>query len=311
MTIDLEGDVAIVTGAGRGLGRAYALELARRGARVAVNDVSAAEAAEVVAEIRTGGGAAVAVSASVTTPDGGQAIVDAAVEAFGTVDIVVNNAGFLRPGYLEDLTADRIDDVLAVHLRGAFSVTQPAWRVMKQKGYGRVVMTSSSSGLFSHHGLSNYAAAKAGLYGLTKALAFEGRDHGVLVNAVLPYASTTITSGDPVPDLDEVWAASMPPGLSRSGMTPDRREPGLVAPLVTFLASRSCAVTGEAFSACGGRFARVFVGVADGWLAPDPGSVTAEAIAAHLDEIRDTSRSSIPAWMFDEWADVARRLSQP
>jgi NAD(P)-dependent dehydrogenase (short-subunit alcohol dehydrogenase family) len=310
MATEVSGDVAVVTGAGRGLGRAYALELGRRMAKVVVNDMASAEADAVVEEIVRAGGQSVAVCASVATPAGGQAIIDAAVEAFGTVDIVVNNAGFLRPGYFEDLTPDRIDDVLEVHLRGAFSVTQPAWRIMKEKGYGRVVLTSSSSGLFSHHGLSSYAAAKAGLYGLTKALAFEGRDHGVKVNAVLPYARTTITANDPVPDLDDVWAAAMPAGVSRASIPAARQDPAVVAPLITYLVSRGCEVTGEAFSACAGRFARVFVGVAEGWLAPAAATVSAEDLEEHLDAIRDTSRASIPRWMFDEWADVAKRVAE-
>jgi NAD(P)-dependent dehydrogenase (short-subunit alcohol dehydrogenase family) len=205
--IDFDGQVVIVTGGGRGIGRAYCLDLGARGARVVVADISAVDADAVVEKISGAGGIALAAHYDVATKVGGEQIVQAALDHFGRLDAVINNAGILRNGYFEDLTEGQIESVFAVHLKGAFFGTQPAWRVMKQRGYGRLVMTSSTSGIFSHQGLSNYAAAKAGLYGLTKALAFEGRPFGIMVNAVLPTATSMIQEGNPVPGFDMDWGS--------------------------------------------------------------------------------------------------------
>ncbi len=307
MTVDLTNDTVIVTGAGRGLGRSYALDLASRGANVIVNDVAADEADAVVAQIVAAGGQAAAVAASVSTPAGGASIVEAALDTFGSVDAVVNNAGFLRCGYFEELSQDDIDSVIDVHLRGAFHVTQPAWRQMVAAGYGRIVFTCSASGMFSNQGLANYAAAKAGLYGLTKALAFEGAAHGIGVNALLPNAATSIMATSPIPNFLELWDSMMPPGITRASIPEERRQTHLVTPLVTFLASRQCAVSGEAYSSIGGHYARMFVGVSDGWLSPTP-AVTADDIEAHLAQIRDVTKHSVPNWLFDEWAGVAQQI---
>jgi len=304
--ISLAGRVAIVTGAGRGLGRAHALSLARHGASVIVNDLGgegemAPDADAVVAEIEAEGGLAVASYDSVATPQGGKAIVDRALEAFGTVDAVVSNAGVLRNANFEDLTLEQLDEVLDTHLRGAFFVLQPAFVVMRDRGYGRIVLTSSSAGAFGMGGLANYAAAKAGLVGLAKALAIEGGEFGILANAILPYGNAP-------------WRG---PGAHASrgvGVFADhdvlrpRMEPGTVSPLVTYLASQACAVTGEAFSALAGRFARAFVGLTEGWLADDPYAVTPDEIAARLDEIMRTGGSWIPATIGEEQASVAEIL---
>lgn len=305
--ISFENQVVVITGAGRGIGRAYALEFARRGAAVVVADVSREYTDEVVAEIIAAGGKAVACYESVASPEGGAAIIDTAVNTFGTVDVLINNAGFLRNGYFEDLTVAQIDAVLDVHLRSSFFVTQPAWRIMKAKRYGRVIMTSSSSGLFSHHGLSNYAAAKGGVYGLTKALAYEGANHGITCNAILPYAQTTIGVRDPIPDFEANVEKFL--DLNAAGQWLSQNTPEQISHLATYLASRECGVSGEAFSVCCGRYARVFVGVADGWLAPEPAKVSPEMVRDHFDLIRDVSHHTVPMWLFEEIATVSNRLA--
>lgn len=297
MSIAFDGQVAIVTGAGQGLGRAYALELARRGARVVVNDLagldspagSAAEA--VVREIQFAGGQAVACHDTVATAEGGSAILDCALAHFGTVDVVIHNAGVWRHKYFDEMTPDQLDPVLDVHLRGAFFVTQPAWAIMKAKRYGRIVLTSSSTGAFGRVAGSNYAAAKAAMLGLARALALEGGAHGIKINCILPVAP--FRNRGPVP-------AELTEQLYKAGLAPEQAGPERVAPMVAYLASRACAVNGEAFSAGGNRFARVFVAVADGWINPDDTPATAEDIAAHLSEIEDLSSYAIPETSIDE-----------
>lgn len=178
-TIRFDGRVGIVTGAGGGLGRAYVMELARLGARVVVNDIAYGAADKVVAEIAANGGSAVASRDSVATRAGGRAIYDHAVEAFGRIDILISNAGILRQARFEDMSEADIDEVIDVHLKGAFHVGQPAFAAMKSQGYGRMLFTSSSSGLFGHPWQASYAAAKAGVVGLANAIALEGKPHGI------------------------------------------------------------------------------------------------------------------------------------
>lgn len=303
MPIGFDGQVAVVTGAGQGLGREYALELGRRGARVVVNDLAGLDepdgstAEAVVREIAAAGGQAVASHDSVATPAGGRAIVDLAVETFGTIDAVIHNAGVWRHKYFEEMTADQLDPVLDVHLRGAFFVTQPAWAVMRAKGYGRIVLTSSSTGAFGRVAGSNYAAAKAAMLGMARAMALEGGEHGIKTNCILPVAP--FRNRGPVP-------AVLTEQLAKSGLTPDDAGPDLVAPMVVYLASADCAVNGEAYSAGGGRFGRVFTAVADGWIGPLQGRASAEDIAAHLAEIRDLSHYRIPATSLDELAVIGQ-----
>lgn len=303
MAIIYNGQVVIVTGAGQGLGRAYALELGRRGARVVVNDVGGLKSPEgptadkVVREIVSHGGKAVASYDTVATPEGGKAIVDKAVRTFGTIDAVIHNAGVWRHKYYEDMTSDQLDPVLDVHLRGAFFVTQPAWSIMKAKEYGRIVFTSSSTGAFGRIAGTNYAAAKAAMLGLARALSLEGAQHGIKVNCILPVAPFR-KGGPPLAALAET--------LNNSGLSPEVAGPERVAPMVVYLASDACTVSGEAFSAGGGRFGRVFIAVADGWMGPLDSCATAEDIEEHLPQIGDLTSYQIPPTSLDELAIIGR-----
>ncbi|MEO3757263.1 SDR family NAD(P)-dependent oxidoreductase [Mycobacterium sp. B14F4] len=304
--IDFTDRVAIVTGAGRGLGRLYALDLARRGAAVVVNDLGgsmrgdgadSSVADEVVDEITQAGGKAVASYDSVDSPEGGRAIVDTAVDAFGRLDAVVSNAGIFGSVGFEDLTADEWNRMLRVHLNGGFHLSQPAFRVMKgNDGGGRFVFISSSAGIFGQPMEAHYAAAKAGLVGLTNVIAIEGEAHGILANSVMPTGFSrmvTETVGD------EKF-------LAESGFMRAIR-PELVVPLVTFLASAACSVTHRNYSACAGRYARVFVGLSEGWLSDTDSEPTAEDIAAHLDQISATDKFIVPASIVDEVLEVCDR----
>jgi NAD(P)-dependent dehydrogenase (short-subunit alcohol dehydrogenase family) len=315
--VSFDGQVVIVTGAGRGIGRSHALEFARRGATVVVNDLAAEHADDVVAQIKGIGGQASASYGSVATPDGAASVVEAALKRHGTVDAVVNNAGFMRNAPFEQQTPETLAAMLDVHVVGPFFLTQAAWPVLREKGYGRVVMTSSAGGMFAMGGQANYAAAKAGTYGLAKALAFEGRPHGILVNTVLPHATTEVRHHDPAIARDperaaaeEAWAgehgAHFKPGL-REAIGPLRR-PEAISPLVAFLASNACTHSGEAFAVGCGRYARVFVGETRGWVAPDPERVSAEDIVANLDAVRSTEHFGIPDDLYEEIELMAQAI---
>jgi NAD(P)-dependent dehydrogenase (short-subunit alcohol dehydrogenase family) len=303
MSIPFDGQVVIVTGAGQGLGREYALELGRRGAKVVVNDVAGLDSPEgaaadtVVGEIEAAGGKATASHDSVATPEGGKAIVHHALEIFGTVDAVIHNAGVWRHKLYHEMTPDQLDPVLDVHLRGAFFVTQPAWSIMKAKGYGRIVLTSSSTGAFGREAGTNYAAAKAGMLGLGRALALEGAQFGIKTNCILPVAPFRRRGSVPAELIER---------LNNAGLSSEDAGPELVSPMVVYLASAACAVSGEAFSAGGRRYGRVFIGVADGWLSPKGAYTTAEDIEAHLSEIEDLSSYALPASSWGELHDIGR-----
>jgi NAD(P)-dependent dehydrogenase (short-subunit alcohol dehydrogenase family) len=304
--IDFNGQVVIVTGAGRGLGRLYAIELARRGASVVVNDLGgsmhgegadASVADGVVDEIQRAGGVAVASHDSVDSPEGGAAIVAGAVDRFGRLDAVVSNAGIFNSIPFEDLSQDDWRRMLRVHLDGGFYLSQPAYRVMKAAGYGRFVFISSSGGMFGQPLESHYAAAKVGLVGLTNVIAIEGATHGILANAVLPFGFSrmvTETVGDPKA-LEELGFLKV-------------IQPELVVPIVVFLASRACQFSHHNYSACAGRFARVFVGLGEGWLAEPDSSPTADDIAAHLSEVSATQPFTVPMSIFEEVFGVCERL---
>lgn len=296
--ISFDGRVAIVTGAGNGLGRTYALDLAARGAHVLVNDLGGSRdgtggattaAQQVVDEIQAAGGSAVASYDSVATAEGGNAIVQAAVEAFGTVDVVINNAGILRDKSFTNMAQEDIRAVLDVHLLGAFNVTQPAFRIMKEKGYGRLVFTSSNAGVFGNFGQANYGAAKTGLIGLSNVLAIEGLKYGITSNVVLPVARTRLT--------EELL-----------GPLADTLKAELITPLVVFLASEACQVTREVYSALAGRYAQVFTAVTEGWLCPAETVPSAEDVQDHLEQIRDRQTFEVPSSSQDELGLLLPRL---
>ena len=304
--IDFTDQVAIVTGAGRGLGRLYALELARRGASVVVNDLGGtmhgegsdtSVADQVVAEIEAAGGAAVASHESVASPEGGEAIVALAVERFGRLDAVISNAGIFNSIPFDELSADDWRRMLGVHLDGGFYLSQPAYRVMKKQLYGRFVFISSSGGMFGQPLESHYAAAKAGLVGLSNVIAIEGAEHGILSNTVLPFGFSrmvTETVGDPE-------------ALKQIGFL-DVIKPELVVPMVVFLASSACEFSHQNYSACAGRFARVFIGLGEGWFAEKGSNPTADDIQAHLAKVSATEPFTVPGSIFEEVFAVAAQL---
>jgi NAD(P)-dependent dehydrogenase (short-subunit alcohol dehydrogenase family) len=293
--IRFDGRVAIVTGAGGGLGREHALLLAGRGAKVVVNDLggavdgtggSAGPAERTAKEIEELGGVAVADGNTVATPEGGQAIVDTAVEAFGRVDVVINNAGILRDKAFHNLTPELLDPVLDVHLRGAFHVTRPAWARMRTAGYGRVLLTASNSGILGNFGQANYGAAKMGLVGLARVLAQEGARYGIKANVLAPIARTRMT---------EELLGPLAPKL----------DPRLVAPVAAWLVHEDCPVTGEIYSAGGGRVARFFVGLTQGYANPE---LTLEDVRDNFDRVRDETGYTVPVGIADEIGQLARRL---
>ena len=303
--IGFEDQVVIVTGAGRGLGRLYAIELARRGAAVVVNDVGstmhgegtdASVADRVVAEIERAGGVAVASHDSVADPDGAEAIVRTAVDRFSRLDAVVSNAGIFQTVEFEKLAPKDWHRMLEVHLHGSFHLSQPAFRVMKSQGYGRFVFIASSAGLFGQPLAAHYAAAKAGIVGLANVIAIEGAAHGILANSVLPFGSsrmvTETVGGEQI--------AAQSPFLNAL-------DPELVVPIVVFLASRACGFTHHNYSAGAGRYARVFIGLGKGWLAEAGSKPTADDIAAHLAEISATEPFGVPSSIVDEVVEICTR----
>ena len=276
--IRFDGRVAIVTGAGAGLGRVYALELAKRGAKVVVNDLggsrdgtggSQSAADQVVEEIKALGGEAVASYDSVATPEGGQAIVDTAVKAFGRVDIVINNAGILRDKTLVKMDPEHWDAVVDVHLKGAYNVTRPAFVKMREGRYGRIIFTTSSAGLYGNFGQTNYSAAKMGLIGLMNTVKLEGEKHDIKANTVAPIAGTRLTEDILPPDMFE------------------KLKPEFVAPLVLYLCSEQCPVSGAIYNAGMGYFNRVAVLTGAGVVVGDGSEPpSSEAVAEAMEKIK-------------------------
>ncbi len=244
-------------------------------------------AQKVVDEIKAAGGEAVANYDSVATPEGGANIVKTAVDSFGRIDIIINNAGILRDASFKNMTPDQLNPVLDVHLRGAFYVTQPAWSIMRDQGYGRIVNTSSGAGVFGNFGQTNYGAAKMGLVGFTRVLAVEGAKNNIKANAIAPVAKTRMT--------EELL-----------GPVADKLGPEFVTPVVTYLAHESCPVSGEVYSVGGGRVARVFIGVTEGFVDHE---LSPESVRDHFDEIRDESGYSVPGNLNEEMGLALKALS--
>lgn len=281
--LSFDGKVAVVTGAGGGLGKEHAILLASRGAMVVVNDLGGSvdgvgslegPAQSVATEINDAGGVAIADTNSVASPEGGEAIVNTAIENFGRLDILVNNAGILRDKAFHNLEPETVTAVLEVHLEGAFWVTRPAWIKMREQSYGRVVMTSSTSGIFGNFGQSNYGAAKMGLVGLTNVLAIEGAKYNIKVNALAPAARTRMTE-------------NLPGAVSTPAM-----DPAKVSPVVAWLCHEDCPVSGEIYGAGGGRVSRIFVARTPGYSNPD---LTIEDVRDHFDEIRSEDGYVVPS----------------
>jgi NAD(P)-dependent dehydrogenase (short-subunit alcohol dehydrogenase family) len=269
---------------------------------VVVNDVGgtmhgegsdAKVADQVVEEITRAGGIAVASHDSVASPEGGEAIVGAAVERFGRLDAVVSNAGIFQTLPFDEIRPEDWRRMLEVHLDGSFYLSQPAFRVMKSREYGRFVFISSSAGMFGMTGEAHYAAAKAGIFGLKNVIAIEGAPYGIRANAVLPTGFSrmvTETVGG------EQVAAQSP--FLRS------IHPELVVPLVVFLASRACEVTHHNYAAIAGRYAHIFIGYGKGWLAEQCSVPTADDIAAHLADVSATESFTVPSSIYDEVAEI-------
>lgn len=292
-----DGRVAIVTGAGAGLGRTYALELAARGAKVVVNDLggardgsgggSASVADQVVDEIKAKGGEAVANYDNVATVEGGENIVKTAVDAYGTVDILINNAGILRDKSFLKMEPENWDIVIAVHLRGAYCVTRPAWKIMRENQYGRIVLTSSGSGIFGNFGQSNYGAAKMGLVGMMNTLKLEGAKYNITVNTLAPFAASRLTEDVLPPDL----FSSAPPEF--------------VTPLVMYLVSEACTESGSIYQAGQGNFARITVVTGPGMQLGDGKTPpTVEEVRDNWEKIRSVEGAT-------EREQVETRLVRP
>ena len=272
-----DGRVAVITGGGRGLGREYALLLASRGAKLVINDngsaldgsgVDAGPAQAMVSEIEALGGEAIACTESVATPEGGRAIIEAAMDSFGRIDILIHNAGNSRFCPLESLSHEEFRAVLDVHLLGAFNVVQPSFPLMCKAGYGRVVLTGSIGGIYTMPTVAPYAVSKSGMIGLNNSIAIEGADRGIKSNIILPGASTRMVEG-----------------VDTTGFPP--MGPELVAPVVGWLAHEACSISGEMIISAAGRVARAYITESEGVYAPD---WTVEKVGEQIDAIRDPAR---------------------
>ena len=290
-TLDFADRVAIVTGAGGGLGRAHARLMASRGAKVIVNDVGLTDGAltaEIAARaIKEAGGTAVANTDSVAQ---GERIVEAALDHFGRIDIVVNNAGNLRDRAFHNMSDQEWDDVYQVHLLGTFKVTHAAWRRMREQSYGRVVCTSSGSGVYGSFGQANYAAAKMAIFGLVQTLALEGARYNIRINAIAPAAGSRLS--------ETVWPADVVAAL----------KPEFVSPLVAHLSHELCEESGALFEVGGGWIARLRWQRSAGVYFPPPGDHTPEDVARNWDEINDFTEASFPSTIVDAYLPLSRNM---
>ncbi|MER2203437.1 MAG: SDR family NAD(P)-dependent oxidoreductase [Rhodococcus sp. (in: high G+C Gram-positive bacteria)] len=293
-----DGRVAVVTGAGRGIGRAYAHLLGELGAKVVVNDLggtiegsgSDANPDQAVAqEIIDAGGVAVADTSDISTVAGGKRAIETALENFGRIDIVINNAGNVRFGGLPDVDVDNIESHLAVHVKGAFNTSHAAWPHMLEQNYGRIVITTSI-GMFGLPDNTGYATAKAAVLGMANSMTLSAGEHDIKINVIAPNAMTRM-GGAPSDGMDEMRKGKDEP---KSEM-----DPALVAPMVGYLAHEACDVSGETYLAGAGRFAHLFVGVTEGHLHPDPHSATIEDVVDNMARIKDRSDYYVPASLMD------------
>jgi NAD(P)-dependent dehydrogenase (short-subunit alcohol dehydrogenase family) len=296
VTLSLHNRVAIITGAGTGLGREHALLLARLGARVVVNDLgtnvrgqgsSTAAAREVVDEITARGGEAMANAASVTDFDQVQHMVAETLARWGRVDILVNNAGILRDKSFARMELHDFRAVLDVHLMGAVHCIKAVWDTMRARNYGRIILTTSSSGLFGNFGQANYGAAKMGLVGFTRVLAVEGAKNNIKANAIAPVALTRMT--------EDIL-----------GPLGDKLGPETITPVVTYLAHEDCPVSGEVYTVGGGHVGRIFIGVTPGYTKAD---LSPEDVRDHFSEIRDEAGYEVPANLNEELMLTMKALS--
>jgi NAD(P)-dependent dehydrogenase (short-subunit alcohol dehydrogenase family) len=293
--VRFDGRVAIVTGAGGGLGRSHALLLASRGAKVVVNDLGGARdgtgapssemANKVVEEIKAAGGEAVADAHGVDTKDGGEAIVKTALDTWGKVDIVIANAGILRDRAFHNIEEEDWDKIFAVHVKGSFNVIQPAFRVMRQNNYGRIIVTTSNAGLYGNFGQANYSSAKTAVLGLASTLELEGAKYNIKANVIAPVAASRLT--------EDV----MPPAVL------DKLKPELVSPVVAYLCSEECQLSGNIFTAGGGYVGRAAIVESKGAILPD---ISIEAVRDSLSQITDMTGAEEFTNAFDE---VQKRLA--
>ena len=312
--IRFDGRIAVVTGAGNGLGKDYALALASRGAKVVVNDLggsasgvgSSSAAADVVDQIRASGGEAISNADSVATREGGAAVVQAALDAWGRVDILINNAGFLRNNRFEDLTDGQIDSIMDVHLKAGFYVGQPAYRAMRAQGYGRMLFTGSASAMFGHAWQANYAAGKGAMLGLSNVVAIEGSAYGIQSNVLLPTAMSRL-AGEMGEGYLEIPAFAESVRNADYSTAEGRLAPGFNTALVLYLVSEACTATHGVFSSNVGRYARVGICAAEGWVSPAGDTPPSpEDIAANFGQITELGEFFEPLTVYEEITAVAK-----
>ncbi|MDT3444037.1 MULTISPECIES: SDR family NAD(P)-dependent oxidoreductase [unclassified Pseudofrankia] len=310
--ISFDGRVAAVTGAGRGIGRAYAVLLAQLGAKVVVNDLGGsstgagadpAPANKVVDRIRAAGGTAIANLSDVSTVEGGQSVVDAAIGEFGRIDVLINNAGNMVWAGLPDIDLANLEAHLDVHVKGSFNTVRAAWPYMVEQDYGRIVLTTSI-GMFGLSDNLGYATSKASMIGMARSMTAAAGKQNIRINCIGPNAMTRLankpaasapTDGTPTGDAPVDAAPRNDAPISEGFRPVLDLSPAAVAPMVAYLAHEECGVSGEVYLAGGGRFARLFVGVTEGYLNPDPAKVDVDDVAANWAAIQDETGYYVPS----------------